>query len=62
MNLYSSILVISPLLYLVSSKVYVTPDAAYLSSSIDITPFKSGLDQVTATLIIIIGALAFLPP
>ena len=58
-----SILVISPLFYLVSSKVYVTPDAAYLSSSLDITPFKTGLDQVTAirTLIILAHLLSFLP-
>ena len=63
MNHCSSIIVISPLLYLVSSKVYVTPDAAYLSSSIDITPFKTGLDQVTAirTLIILRHLLSFLP-
>ena len=59
MNLYSILLVIFPLFYSFSSRVYVTPDAAYLSSSLDITTFQTGVNQVGT---LIIGKLAFLPP
>ena len=59
MNLCSILLVISPLFYSVSSRVYVTPDAAYLSSSLDITALQTGLNQVGT---LIIGKLSFLPP
>ena len=55
MNLCLGVVVISPLLCPVSSSVYVTPDAAFLSSSLDITALRTGVDQVTEL------ALAFLP-
>ena len=46
MNLNTALAVISILSRLVSTKIYITLDAAFLSSSLDITGLKTGVDQV----------------